>query len=91
MIRACIILTGQVVVSDRELDKALKEQTVVSTHVHPDVFKRIMCFEESFIIELADTLCKAFDVCPGVSVRYAERYGLEELKPFLDDPLPWWF
>lgn len=34
--------------------------------------------------------CAAFDRCPGVSVRYAERFGLDELLPFPRPDQPWW-
>ncbi|MBH23069.1 MAG: hypothetical protein CMH57_01150 [Myxococcales bacterium] len=36
-------------------------------------------------------LCEAFEACPGVSARYVELFGTDELKPFLSGPIPWWF
>ena len=34
--------------------------------------------------------CTAFERCPGVSVRYAQRFGVDELDPFPDPSRPWW-
>jgi pyruvate-formate lyase-activating enzyme len=34
--------------------------------------------------------CPAFSRCPGVSARYAERFGLAELVPFPPGGGPWW-
>jgi hypothetical protein len=34
--------------------------------------------------------CPAFPRCSGVSVRYAERFGVDALVPFARAPLPWW-
>lgn len=36
------------------------------------------------------TRCVAFDRCPGVHIRYTERFGMPEMVPFADPSVPWW-
>lgn len=44
---------------------------------------------QSAVYPRACTSCPAFARCPGVSARYAQRHGTDELRPFASK-LPWW-
>jgi len=58
MIGARVVLARQMIITDGQLNQALEEKSGFSSNVHPDVFERIVCFEEGFIIELANALDK---------------------------------
>lgn len=44
---------------------------------------------QSAVYASACASCRALSGCPGVSARYARRFGVEELVPFAKN-LPWW-